>query len=161
MTNLARLHQQLGDFDAADGLYEQAVPLSRKIMGDSFYGTHVTMLGLAGLRTEQQRFDEAESLLREVLALRDGPELAGHPLTLTIRNSLAYALMRQGRLEEALPILERAIEDSRERPGYWMTGIYLETKGRRPDDARTVRGGGGGAARSRRDPVGVAGGGQR
>ena len=68
-------------------------------------------------------------MLREVLALRDGPELAGHPLTLTVRDSLAYALMWQGRHEEALPILERAIEDSRERPGYWMTGIYLETKG--------------------------------
>lgn len=66
-------------------------------------------------RTE--RGDEAEAVLRRVLAAREDLLGADHPETLLSRASLASVLMHLGRADEALPLAERVLAARRARHG--------------------------------------------
>ena len=68
-----------------------------------------SLTDLAGLRTSQERYAEAESLARRALAIaedgsRDEPEVRAGAL-----RTLANTLAESGRLDESVPLLERAI----------------------------------------------------
>ena len=68
---------------------------------------------LGTIYREQGRFSEAESLFRELVD--NGVELYGtqHPITIDLRQELALSLRYLNRLEEAVVIYKRVVEDAR------------------------------------------------
>lgn len=56
------------------------------------------------------QYEEAELVLKRVLAIREHSLGASHPDTATSLNNLAMLYEKQGRHKEALPLLERALD---------------------------------------------------
>jgi tetratricopeptide (TPR) repeat protein len=66
---LARASYQLDELAAAEAAYTRALTIRRARLGAEHADTRNTMSGLADVFTDALRFDAAESLLREVIAL--------------------------------------------------------------------------------------------
>jgi tetratricopeptide (TPR) repeat protein len=81
------------------------------------------MSGLANVYRRQERFEEAEEIFVEVLALRRENFPEEHTLVSEAKSNLGFALVGLGRLDEA----EALLLDAYER--------FLDSRG--PEDART------------------------
>jgi hypothetical protein len=102
--------------------------------------------------TEEGRTKEAEAYLRESLRLLEANFPAGHPLIEIARSTLGRCLARQGRYEEAEPLLTGPLDalsgHASERVEKLLRGrvVELYRAWGRPADARRVAeasGGGG------------------
>jgi tetratricopeptide (TPR) repeat protein len=74
-----------------------------------------TLSALAQIKFQARAYEEAESLFRRVIPLREaalGPE---HPLVVSAMNNLAAVFVSRDALSEAEPILERAVAATRKR----------------------------------------------
>ncbi|HHQ13897.1 MAG TPA: tetratricopeptide repeat protein, partial [Chromatiales bacterium] len=95
-TNIANLQRHLGRFDLAEAEYRVAIRLN-----PMFVPAYVN---LADLYRALQRETDAERVIRQgIKRLPDEPAL---------RHALGLALVRQGRMEAALPELRAAAQDS-------------------------------------------------
>lgn len=108
MSNQAVVLKALGRFDEADALYGRVLTVRRRT-GDPLE-LAITLNNLGANRLMMDRAPEAETALREALALREAGLGRAHPLTAQTLSLLADALATQGRLEAALMMQRRALE---------------------------------------------------
>jgi tetratricopeptide (TPR) repeat protein len=112
--NLGALHAERGESEAAEREYLAALKLS-----PHFPATYVN---LADLYREMHREEDAVRVLREGLA--ESPGSADVP------HALGLALVRGGKLDEALPLLERATTLAPDVTRYaYVYGVALESAG--------------------------------
>lgn len=100
MTNLGTLYQEEGKSAEADALLTKALVLDRRVLGSEHVATGTCLTALAKLRLAQDRYVEAESLLRESL----GPRITAGAYVwqpAERRSLLGLALMGQSRFAEA------------------------------------------------------------
>lgn len=108
MSNQAVALKALGRFDEADALYGRVLA-ARRSSGDPLE-LATTLNNFGANRLMMDRASEAETALREALALREAGLGGGHPLTAQTLSLLADALAAQGRFETALSMQRRALE---------------------------------------------------
>jgi tetratricopeptide (TPR) repeat protein len=109
MRNLANTYYLMGRHDEALKLWQEVLPLRRKVNGPENPETLWAMEGLALCLFQADRLDEALKLQEEVLTNRIkvlGPE---HRATMQAMHNLANSYRRVGRPEEALNLLNRAL----------------------------------------------------
>lgn len=111
LRTLAHLLSDRMQLDQAHAVYQQVVD---EVAGNDDPSARIlrmyTLNDHAVVYLRQQRYAEAEPLLRESLASKQ--ELFGdrHPMTLTAVNNLAGSLRQQDRPEEALPFYREALD---------------------------------------------------
>ena len=102
----------LGQFEAAEALYRQALEIDAKTTGTAHpaYATHLN--NLAGVVQARGRYPEAEMLFLKALEI--GAKTIGttHPDYGTNLNNLALVIKAQGRLPEAETLYRQAAEIS-------------------------------------------------
>ena len=91
-------------------LYKRALEAYERVLSKEHPETLASVSGLAYLYGAQDRYDEAEPLLRRILETYELALGKEHPETLTIVNYLALMFSGQGRYGEAEPLHERALE---------------------------------------------------
>jgi hypothetical protein len=80
------------------------------VLGVQHTHTLITMYNLALVYLRQQRFDAAEHMMRETLALDRKVRGDRHPSTLETEYGMACILARAGKREEALATLRHAVD---------------------------------------------------
>lgn len=102
---LAGLLQQLGRSDEADSLYQRALATRRALHGNDHPDVAVVLTGLALLRIDQARLDDAEPLLREAVTIVDRELLPGD--SRAIEAHAALGLLRQEQSEWPAAVAEQ------------------------------------------------------
>jgi len=105
--------QAVGNLQAADSVLQQLLPLSEDV-----YGTrspeHATILhNAASAYVELGQIDQAETAARTALDIRQEHYSAPHIDLAYAKESLGTVLKEQDRLEEAQPLLEDAVRQSK------------------------------------------------
>ncbi|MFJ9635119.1 AfsR/SARP family transcriptional regulator [Streptomyces sp. NPDC101178] len=122
LSSRGEAYERHGRFAEAAADYLTAVDHARAL------GAHAQVAVLraryAGALTELDRFDEAESILREVV---DGGRFAGHGAMPTARLHLGFLYGRQGRVTEARRELESLREEFSSRTIGVFDGFVLGT----------------------------------
>lgn len=108
MNNQAVTLKALGRFDEADALYGRVLT-ARRARADPL-DLATTLNNLGANRLMMDRANEAETALREALALREAGLGGGHPLTAQTLSLLADALAVQGRPDAAAMMQRRALD---------------------------------------------------
>lgn len=113
---LGGIYRQLGDFARADSLLGMGMAQWRRIAGAGSEEAGRAAVALGDLRTDQARFDEAETLLRAgISALSRSPEQS---LALAdARVALGRSLTERGEHERAIAELDSVVGTLRARPG--------------------------------------------
>jgi tetratricopeptide (TPR) repeat protein len=70
LSNLARLEVDMGDLQAAETHYREALDIKREELGDDHEGVAITLYHLAVLLNRTGRYADAEPLCREALEIR-------------------------------------------------------------------------------------------
>ena len=101
---MGRLHQRLGDLEAAEACYLEALDL---FDGDDHHGSHYVLTELARLAADRGQHDRAERLNAEAMRITelDGDDAC---LALTLAG-MAYAAEARGDTDEAAERYRRAI----------------------------------------------------
>jgi tetratricopeptide (TPR) repeat protein len=107
-----RLRQERGDLRGAEAAYRRSLDLHRELLGAAHPETLVVQIDLAVVVQVAQRFAEAETLFRDVIARSSSPAQ-----TLDATSRLGYALFLQGRYAEAADILRPALRTWRHTYG--------------------------------------------
>jgi len=111
LSKLARVQEALGDLRSAERTSRQVVSETLQYRGPEHLETVGAVQNLALLlQSMTGHQEEAEQLLREVLAAREDLEGASAPSTLTTASYLATFLKRTGRFKEAEKLLKRILE---------------------------------------------------
>ena len=109
LQHLADVCWARNDLDAAAANYEEAARQFSAALGDAHPRHAAALNGWARVRRDQQRPQEAEELYRMAIHVYERHQ-AKHPADLVVPlHNLALLLMEQGRLDEAGPLLERAV----------------------------------------------------
>ncbi|MEM9154176.1 MAG: tetratricopeptide repeat protein, partial [Cyanobacteria bacterium P01_F01_bin.33] len=98
-------------------LYQQALELSKELLGQKHPDVATSLNNLAALYESQGRYEQAEPLYQQALELRK--ELLGHkhPSVATSLNNLAGLYRSQGRYEQAEPLYQQALEIANSKLG--------------------------------------------
>ena len=107
-----RLYRLTGNHVEAEASLRQALAMDRERFGGRHPETMRVERELAATYRDLQRFADAESLLREILA---GTEVSqgATPFELETSTELAYAIYQLGRFDEAIAILRPTLERQR------------------------------------------------
>lgn len=107
---LADRYRELGLYDAASRLQQQALDARRRSLGDKHPDTLESLHSMGVLQWRQGHFAEAEQLFDEVL--RDRRRILGedHRATLVVIDSLGALLNAQGKLPEAEAVWKECLE---------------------------------------------------
>ena len=106
-SNLGALEQRLGHYERAAELYRRSRELRQRTLGESHPRYALSLAQEAGLAIDEGRLEEAVETYRRVLALRQA-QSEPWPVAES-RSSLAWALLRAGRPEEAEPLARDAV----------------------------------------------------
>lgn len=110
---LGRVHFQLGDYEQALPLLEEALALQRRLPEEYELDVAQALNDLAMVHRGVGRYAEAEVLFRESLTLRRGFWGGLHPKISGSLHNLALVLQEQGRFDAALELLQEALEMDR------------------------------------------------
>ena len=88
LNNLAGLYSSQGRYEEAEPLYEQALELSQRNLGENHPDVATSLNNLAGLYRSQGRYEEAEPLYEQALELCERVLGVNHPNTITMRKNL-------------------------------------------------------------------------
>jgi serine/threonine-protein kinase len=147
-SQLSVVNLRAGNVAAAARFARQSLMRYRALFGEKHVYTLAAMSNLAACLSNVGNAAEAESLARGALAGLDSADAANRPAYISAQSALGAAILRQHRADEALPILERAVQMSRHHLGddHWRTGyarlLYgkaLVSKGRVADAAPVLR----------------------
>jgi serine/threonine-protein kinase len=113
---LARIRTESGRLSAADSLLTGVLQVQQQTIGDGHPETVLTLIALADVKIRLERHGEAETHARAAIGVLGDrePWSSGRAEAASI---LGAALAAQGRLEEARPLLERAVRDLSARRG--------------------------------------------
>jgi tetratricopeptide (TPR) repeat protein len=100
---------QKGRYAEAQHLYERALAIRRRVLGDDHPHTAHSYQDLATNLDAQERYGEAQPLHERALAIARQALGEGHPYTAAIYNNVASNLDERGRSGEAQPLHERAL----------------------------------------------------
>lgn len=150
LTTRAHCSIGLAKLDQAEADLREALDLVERAMGaDAQIGVRSQLLTDLGLVFNQQdRFAEAEPLLREALRINENLYGKQHPELGTTMSNFATTLMGLGRHEEAFDTWHRAIEIQQRRQGddrrllgvtQGVFGYQLWTVGRLDESERMLR----------------------
>ncbi len=109
LTDLAWTHQERGDFDGAERVFEESLAVMRQVRGDDSPEVAVMYTYIADTKNVKHEYAEAETLVRESLARLErllGPE---HEDIAFAQATLAWSLSAQGNVEEAERLYRRAL----------------------------------------------------
>jgi tetratricopeptide (TPR) repeat protein len=126
INNLAGTYRLKGDYETAVALFEEAIEIYRVEVGTEHFVYLSALNNLGLVYQDMKRYDEAERLHRQVLAVleRSGKRNATYATTL---NNLASVAMATGRFPEARDFLERTLELYAETAGtesvLYLTGL--------------------------------------
>jgi serine/threonine-protein kinase len=104
-----RLYRLTGRPRDAEPLLREALAIDRLQHGDAHPQTLRVQRELAALLRDDQRFGEAEVVLRNILSTIHADSMDS-PLALETRSDLGYAAFQLGRFEEAVAVLEPTLE---------------------------------------------------
>jgi tetratricopeptide (TPR) repeat protein len=111
--HLALMLHEMGDLEAAESLYREALVCHRATWGDSHPDTMTTMNNLSGLLAAKGDTEGSAQLGKEVLELRRATLGDRDPKTLVSRVNYGTRLLAQGDREGAAQVLRDAARDSR------------------------------------------------
>ena len=125
LNNFGEFYRRTGDPVAAEQFYRRALAVAREIGHQALEGAVLNNLGLTS--TARREYDEAVSLLRQALALREkalGPE---HPdVAITLDNlGLAYAYKKD--YAKAEEFIKRSLAMLEKKSGLWDYDVTLAT----------------------------------
>ncbi len=107
---LAYLYNFQGRYSEAEPLYQQALQMRKRLLGESHPDVATSLNHLAGLYYSQGRYSEAEPLTQQALQMRKQLLGESHPDVATNLNNLAFLYKSQGRYSEAEPLLKQALQ---------------------------------------------------
>jgi tetratricopeptide (TPR) repeat protein len=107
LNNLGMLYTRLNLFTKAEQTIGQAVEIHRGFGNE--LGEAQSLLNLGSACRAEHRPEQAASLFRQALDLRDKMLAPDHPDIAVAANNLAVALQELNRLDEAEPLLVRAL----------------------------------------------------
>lgn len=108
--NRARIRYLRENYDAAGDVYEQVLATQLESLPPTNAEVLGTKLRLGTTRLRQQRFEQAEILLRECLNARRASESAPTWQTFNLMSTLGEALSGLGKLDEAGSMLKESAE---------------------------------------------------
>ena len=115
--HLAQVRYQVSDMAEAVRLMRASLSLYRELLGEEHLNTIIVRANLARMLSETGGAAEAESLARTSLARLDSANRAHRPHYVNISRTIGAAVLAQGRVDEALPILERTLAMARREFG--------------------------------------------
>jgi serine/threonine-protein kinase len=131
LNELGSSHLYAGHLEEAEALYQRALALSRRHMGDRHPQVADLLANLGAIEQKRGRIREAERYYREALDLNTA--WFGEDSTVTAKSltQVAAALNALGRSEDAAPFVFRAlaIQEKRLGPGDYRLALTLNTLG--------------------------------
>jgi serine/threonine-protein kinase len=122
---MAQIRYQLGSQAEAIRLLRESLAQFNGLLGPTHLNTMITAGNLARMLSESSQRDvvEADSLSRATLAKLDSSNAAQRPFYITTYRTLGAALLAEHRVDEALPVLSRALDMTRRQYGEdnWRT----------------------------------------
>jgi len=124
LSNLGESARARGDYRRAEELYEKALAAVRQIGHRESEAIYLSNLSAA--RLGLRKFQQVEATAREALALVDDSNFCAHSETYAF---LSEACLGQGKLNEALDAVNRALDLARESENDLDLGIAWRTLG--------------------------------
>ena len=110
---LSFLANAQGRYDEAEPLYQKALEIRKRELGEDHPDTATSYNNVAANLNAQGRYDEAEPLYKKALEICEKVLGEDHPSTAASYNNVAYNLDAQGRYGEAEPLFQKALEISK------------------------------------------------
>ncbi len=114
---LGSLYHQLGDLGQADALLASALERHRAVAGTDSAAVARSLIAQGLLRSDQARFDEAERLVREGLAMARRHRPGDHAEVRDAMRAVGHVLQDRGQYPTAIAALEEAVKVSEARGG--------------------------------------------
>ena len=109
LNNLAELYPAMGEYAKAEPLFQEALRIRQKVLGQNIPTRRPSLNNLAVLYQAMGEYAKAEPLLQEALRIRQkvlGPE---HPDTAASLNNLAVLYQAMGEYAKAEPLYQEAL----------------------------------------------------
>ncbi|HTK49888.1 MAG TPA: serine/threonine-protein kinase [Gemmatimonadaceae bacterium] len=140
---LGNVYRELGSYDRAGPLLEEALRLRRDLGAEDEDATAAALGDLGALLTDRSRFAEADTVLRQSLAIRRARFDDGDPRVLESVSALSTLRLQQGRIPEADSLLEQVLRAQRHTldprdPAIAVTLNDLGVLARRRGDVRAA-----------------------
>ncbi len=110
INNLATTLRELGRYDEAEPLYDEALRVRLENHGPDHYNVAVSLANIATLRALQKRYDAAAEHYTSAVAIMETQLDPDHPTIAIVLHKFGNALVEAQRFNEALPVLHRAID---------------------------------------------------
>ncbi len=117
MDTIGKVYTNLGLYDDASELLEDAVELRGRLPGLTAEENAQSLLNLANVVTEKADYPYAASLYRRALAELEAAGRGDIPLHIDILAALAELHFREGKFEEAEPLLRGVLDERLQRYG--------------------------------------------
>ena len=92
LNNLAMIYHDTGRYSDAEPLYDQALSITRRVLGTDHLDTAVSLNNLAGLYYEQGRYAKTAPLYMEAVEIMERVVGAEHPNTKMMRGNYEVLL---------------------------------------------------------------------
>lgn len=125
LNNLARLKFRMGDFDAAIQMIDRVLIGEQQSLAGNGYDILVSLTNKAAILITQRHFQDAESILRDVLRMRESSLGTSHASTLFTMEALANVLQLSGETEGATNLHTHIAERSNGRQWLLEVGALL------------------------------------
>jgi serine/threonine-protein kinase len=106
---LGGIYQKLGNLPQAEKLLTDALEARRRLSGPASDDVAVSLVSLARLRVVQAKYDDAERLVREALAIRGVREARDTPAFADTSTALGEVLVEKGDYPAAISVLEAVV----------------------------------------------------
>ncbi|MEM8930249.1 MAG: serine/threonine-protein kinase [Acidobacteriota bacterium] len=113
MATIGHVHRRLGDLDAAEGLFTEALAIRRRELGEADPSVAEMHHELAVSLRTRNRFDDAEPRYRLALEIREQALGADHPSVGRTLRGLGMLLTSTSRFDEAEAVLRRSVDVAR------------------------------------------------
>lgn len=107
---LGSISDKLGHLDQANSLLQRALDQRKTLFGAESPEVAESLMTLSQLRVDQARFPEAEQLARQAIAIDRKKLPPTHPNLARAITQLGLVLEDRGAYEQAIPVLEQAVQ---------------------------------------------------